>query len=118
MGDQGECHELYGVTLTFHMAALVTFLADRFPFLNDTFLSFQLRTLVAVGLTCVTGWLVNRGPDLRTRSRNSRIIAVGDDDRHDLEVPYPVWICKRSVHLGRVRILALMTGVRQSCRSL
>ena len=57
----------YTLTFLVSMAALVTFLADRFPFMNDTFLNIQPRTVVAIVLTYITGWLVNRGPKTSAR---------------------------------------------------
>ena len=57
----------YTLTFLVSMAALVTFLADRFPFMNDTFLNIQPRTVVAIVLTYITGWLVNRGPKTAAR---------------------------------------------------
>lgn len=77
-GGSGLCEEEFGswavklnasitfveYTLTFlvSMAALITFIADRFPRLNNTILFFEYRTILAIGLSIATGWLVNRGP--------------------------------------------------------
>ena len=58
----------YTLTFLVSIAALVTFLADRFPVFNQTFLGFQLRTYVAIFLSLVTGWLVNRGPKMAART--------------------------------------------------
>lgn len=52
----------YTLTFLVSMAALVTFLADRFPSLNDEVAGMQYRTLIAAALTVLTGWIVNRGP--------------------------------------------------------
>jgi len=52
----------YTLTFLVSMAALVTFLADRLPALNESFLGIQYRTLVAIVLSLVIGYLVNRGP--------------------------------------------------------
>ncbi len=52
----------YTLTFLVSMAALVTFLADRIPFLNQTIIGIQYRTFVAILLSILTGWLVNRGP--------------------------------------------------------
>ena len=58
----------YTLTFLVSMAALVTFIADRFPILNDPFLGFQYRTYVAIGLSIITGWMVNRGPKAAARA--------------------------------------------------
>ena len=58
----------YTLTFLVSMAALVTFLADRFPALNRPFLGLQYRTVVAIGLSILTGWLVNRGPKMAART--------------------------------------------------
>ncbi len=52
----------YTLTFLVSMAALVTFIADRVPVLNEKFLFLQYRAIVAVLLSLLTGWLVNRGP--------------------------------------------------------
>jgi nucleotide-binding universal stress UspA family protein len=58
----------YTLTFLVSMAALVTFLADRFPDLNNAFLGVQFRTMVAIVLSIITGWLVNRGPKMAARA--------------------------------------------------
>lgn len=58
----------YTLTFLVSIAALVTFVADRIPALNDTaFGPLQYRAIVAVGLSLLTGWLVNRGPKATAR---------------------------------------------------
>ena len=54
-------------TLTFlvSMSAMVTFIADRIPALNNTILWMQYRTFLAIALSILTGWLVN--PMLKQR---------------------------------------------------
>jgi len=52
----------YTLTFLVSIAALVTFVADRYPVLNATFVGIQYRTLAAIGITIATGWVVNRGP--------------------------------------------------------
>ena len=52
----------YTLTFLVSMAALVTFIADRLPMLNNKFLWWDYRALVAVLLSIFTGWAVNRGP--------------------------------------------------------
>ncbi|MCB0077850.1 MAG: universal stress protein [Anaerolineales bacterium] len=58
----------YTLTFLVSMAALVTFIADRVPVLNEAFLGFQYRTFVAVALSFLTGWLVNLGPKVAARA--------------------------------------------------
>ncbi|HIE57517.1 MAG TPA: hypothetical protein EYP88_04710 [Anaerolineales bacterium] len=58
----------YTLTFLVSMAAMVTFIADRLPFLNEKFLWVQYRTFVAIGLSVLTGWLVNRGPKMAART--------------------------------------------------
>ena len=60
----------YTLTFLVSMAAMVTFIADRFPVLNQTpipGLQFQYRAIVAILLSILTGWLVNRGPKVSAR---------------------------------------------------
>jgi nucleotide-binding universal stress UspA family protein len=58
----------YTLTFLVSMSAMVTFIADRIPFLNEQFLWMQYRTLLAIALSILTGWLVNRGPKVATRA--------------------------------------------------
>jgi nucleotide-binding universal stress UspA family protein len=58
----------YTLTFLVSVAALVTFVADRFPSLNETILGLQYRTILAIGLSILTGWLVNRGPKVAARA--------------------------------------------------
>ena len=58
----------YTLTFLVSMAAMVTFIADRFPVLNESILGIQYRTLVAIALSLLTGWLVNRGPKTAART--------------------------------------------------
>ena len=58
----------YTLTFLVSMAAMVTFIADRIPVLNQKFLWIQYRTLIAIGLSILTGWLVNRGPKMAART--------------------------------------------------
>ncbi|MCA9924308.1 MAG: universal stress protein [Anaerolineales bacterium] len=66
----------YTLTFLVSMAALVTFIADRFPLLNETFLGFQYRTFVAIILSVLTGWLVNRGPKMAARAFGPATAAI------------------------------------------
>ena len=56
----------YSLTFLVSMSALVTFTSDRFPVLNETFFGFQNRVYVAILLSFLIGWLVNRGPKMAT----------------------------------------------------
>jgi len=58
----------YTLTFLVSMAALVTFIADRAPALNLSILGIQYRTLLAIVMSLVTGWLVNRGPRVTARA--------------------------------------------------
>ena len=58
----------YTLTFLVSMAAMVTFIADRLPALNNDIFGIQYRTLVAIGLSLLTGWLVNRGPKMAARA--------------------------------------------------
>jgi len=61
----------YTLTFLVSMAAMVTFIADRLPILNGTILDIPLlnyRKLVAILLSILTGWLVNRGPKMAARA--------------------------------------------------
>ncbi|MCA9950943.1 MAG: universal stress protein [Anaerolineales bacterium] len=66
----------YTLTFLVSVAALVTFVADRFPALNQSFLGIQYRTLLAIGLSILTGWLVNRGPKVAARAFGPATAAV------------------------------------------
>ncbi len=52
----------YTLTFLVSMAALVTFIADRAPVLNQAIGPLTYRAIAAVALSLLTGWLVNRGP--------------------------------------------------------
>jgi nucleotide-binding universal stress UspA family protein len=115
----------YTLTFLVSMAALVTFLADRFPILNEPFLGFQLRTWVAIGLSLLTGWLVNRGPRMAARAFGpatagvllllwamiiAAILQLGLKlPRLNLEAFSPQYL--RLTLGGYARILAVMTGI-------
>jgi nucleotide-binding universal stress UspA family protein len=58
----------YTLTFLVSMSAMVTFIADRIPVLNDKFLWMQYRTFLAIALSVLTGWLVNRGPKVAARA--------------------------------------------------
>ena len=58
----------YTLTFLVSMSAMVTFIVDRIPLLNERFLWIQYRTIVAIILSILTGWLVNRGPKVAARA--------------------------------------------------
>jgi nucleotide-binding universal stress UspA family protein len=66
----------YTLTFLVSVAALVTLLTDRYPVLNEHVLGFQNRTLLAVALTVLIGWLVNRGPRTAARAFGPATLGV------------------------------------------
>ena len=58
----------YTLTFLVSMAAMVTFISDRIPALNESILGIPCRSLVAIFLSLLTGWLVNRGPRMAARA--------------------------------------------------
>lgn len=115
----------YTLTFLVSMAAMVTFIADRVPLLNDKLFWFQYRTLVAIALSLLTAWLVNRGPKVAARAfgpATAGVLAL-------LWVMVFATILRNGFHLpnfdlrafnldhleftvgGYVRILAVMTGI-------
>ncbi|MCO5189495.1 MAG: universal stress protein [Anaerolineae bacterium] len=66
----------YTLTFLVSMAALVTFVADRVPTLNQTFIGIELRVYVAIALSVLTGWLVNRGPKVAARAFGPATLGV------------------------------------------
>jgi len=58
----------YTLTFLVSMAAMVTFIADRVPVLNHAIFGIQYRVFVAIFLSVLTGWLVNRGPRIAART--------------------------------------------------
>jgi nucleotide-binding universal stress UspA family protein len=58
----------YTLTFLVSMAAMVTFMADRAPILNEEILGIEYRTFVAIILSILVGWLVNRGPKTAARA--------------------------------------------------
>ena len=115
----------YTLTFLVSMAALVTFVADRFPVLNESIFGFQYRTFVAILLSVVTGWLVNLGPKVAARTFGPATLAV----LALLWIMIAATILRLGFHLpnfnlkafspaylnftfaGYARILALMTGI-------
>ncbi len=67
----------YTLTFLVSMAAMVTFIADRIPVLNEAIIfNLQYRTLVAIALSILTGWLVNRGPKMAARAFGPATLGV------------------------------------------
>ena len=115
----------YTLTFLVSMAAMVTFIADRFPMLNNQIIGIQFRTLVAIGLSLLTGWLVNRGPKMAARTFGPATAAV----LILLWLMVLTTLVRTGFHLpvisleafapanlhftigGYVRILAVMTGI-------
>ena len=58
----------YTLTFLVSMAAMVTFIADRVPFLNQRLFFISYRQIVAIALSVLTGWIVNRGPKMAARA--------------------------------------------------
>jgi hypothetical protein len=118
----------YTLTFLVSMAAMVTFIADRVPLLNETLFGvpwITARTLVAIGLSVLTGWLVNRGPSVAARAFGPATAAVllllwamviATVLKSGLHLPALNWQAFQGGYLqftigGYVRILAVMTGV-------
>jgi nucleotide-binding universal stress UspA family protein len=118
----------YTLTFLVSMAAMVTFIADRLPFLNQPFLgltSVTYRTLVAIALSIFTGWLVNRGPRMAARTFGPATggvllllwaMVIATIVKQGLHLPAFNLNAFRPEYLhytvgGYVRILAVMTGV-------
>lgn len=115
----------YTLTFLVSMAAMVTFIADRLPGLNESIFGIQYRTFVAIALSILTGWLVNRGPKMAARTFGPATAGV----LVLLWVMIGATLWQRGFHLpdfnlaafsgdyfhftlaGYVRILAVMTGI-------
>lgn len=115
----------YTLTFLVSMAALVTFISDRFPILNQSVFGIQYRTFVAIVLSVLTGWVVNLGPKVAARAFGPATLAV----LALLWIMILATIWKLGFHLpnfdlrsftpkylnftfgGYARILALMTGI-------
>jgi nucleotide-binding universal stress UspA family protein len=115
----------YTLTFLVSMAAMVTFVADRFPALNADILGIQYRTWLAIMLSLLVGWLVNRGPKMAARAFGpatggvllllwamvaASIVQYGFRlPSFDLQAFSPEYI--HYTFGGYVRILAVMTGI-------
>jgi len=115
----------YTLTFLVSMAAMVTFIADRFPILNNQVLGLPYRSLVAIGLSILTGWLVNRGPKMAARTFGPAtagvlillwLMVLTTLIRTGFQLPELSLQAFISPNLrftmgGYVRILAVMTGI-------
>ncbi|MEO8449460.1 MAG: universal stress protein, partial [Gemmatimonadota bacterium] len=115
----------YTLTFLVSIAALVTFIADRLPALNASLAGVPLRTLVAITLSVVIAWLVNRGPRTAARAFGPATLAVllllwtmmaATIWRRGLVLPSVDLraFAPQYLHFtlgGFARILALMTGI-------
>ncbi|HET9909648.1 MAG TPA: universal stress protein, partial [Anaerolineales bacterium] len=118
----------YTLTFLVSMAAMVTFMADRFPILNQPVLAqtaFSYRTIVAILLSILTGWLVNRGPKMAARIFGPATagvllllwgMVIASIIKYGFHLPdfNPAAFQLNYIHFtvgGYVRILAVMTGV-------
>ena len=115
----------YTLTFLVSIAALVTFVADRFPVLNESFLVFQYRTYFAIGLSILIGWVVNRGPKMAARAFGPAtgavlllmwIMVFATIWKHGLQLPPLTLEAFSPAYLnftfgGFTRILAVMTGI-------
>jgi len=118
----------YTLTFLVSMAAMVTFIADRIPVLNESMFGLSLltyRTFVAIALSVLTGWLVNRGPKMAARTFGPATagvlmllwaMVIAAILKHGLHLPEFNFEAFRPEYFhitlgGYVRILAVMTGV-------
>ncbi len=115
----------YTLTFLVSMAAMVTFIADRFPALNLDLLGIQYRTFLAIALSIGIGWLVNRGPKVAARAFGPATagvllllwtMVVAALLRFGLRLP-PINLQAfqgpylKYTFAGYARILAVMTGI-------
>jgi nucleotide-binding universal stress UspA family protein len=115
----------YSLTFMVSLSALVTFVADRFPKLNEGFWGFQYRTVLAIFLSIGIGWTVNRGPKVAAKAFGPATLGVlillwvmvGTTIlRFGLSLPNFDFraFSPRYIHFtlaGYAHILALMTGI-------
>jgi nucleotide-binding universal stress UspA family protein len=115
----------YTLTFLVSMAAMVTFIADRFPELNEAISGVQYRTWLAIVLSVLIGWLVNRGPKVAARTFGPAtagvllllwVMVFATIWQHGLRLPSFDLQAFNPEYLeytvgGYVRILAVMTGI-------
>jgi hypothetical protein len=115
----------YTLTFLVSMAAMVTFLADRFPIMNEAIFGVQYRALVAIVLSLLVGWLVNRGPKMAARAFGPATagvllllwaMVIASIAKYGIQLPqfsfeaFKPEVLKYTIG-GYVRILAVMTGI-------
>ncbi len=115
----------YTLTFLVSMSAMVTFIADRIPMLNNEILWFQLRTIVAILLSFLIGWLVNRGPKMAVRIFGPATagvlillwsLVISSSLKYGIQLPDLNFDAFKPDYLkytvgGYVRMLAVMTGI-------
>lgn len=115
----------YTLTFLVSIAALVTFIADRYAPLGGHLGFVQYRTVLAVFISIFIGWVVNRGPKTAARAFGPATFAVlallwamviATVWRRGLHLPTFQWRAFSPNYLhftmgGFARILALMTGI-------
>lgn len=115
----------YTLTFLVSVAALTTFVADRVPSLQQSWLGVPARTVVAVVATLGVGFAVNLGPKVSARAFGPATAAVllllwtmiiATVAKSGLHLPHVSWsaFAGRNLHFtlsGYARILALMTGI-------
>jgi nucleotide-binding universal stress UspA family protein len=115
----------YTLTFLVSMAAMVTFIADRLPVLNEAILGVQYRTILAIVLSIFTGWVVNRGPKMAARAFGPATAGVllllwtmvfTTIWKHGFHLPKIDFSAFHPEYFeltigGYVRILAVMTGI-------
>jgi hypothetical protein len=116
----------YTLTFLVSIAALVTFVADRYPPLGTSlFVGISLRTWLAIGLTVLIGVVVNLGPKIAANAFGPATLAVlvllwsliaATVWQRGLQLPDFNLDAFSAANLhvtlgGYARILALMTGI-------
>lgn len=115
----------YTLTFLVSMAALVTFIVDRIPALNGNIGFISFRTLIAILLSVLVAFTVNRGPKTSSRFFGPAtalilgflwLMIVAVVWQRGLHLPQIDFKAFDSSHLhftlgGFARILALMTGI-------
>jgi nucleotide-binding universal stress UspA family protein len=104
---------------------MVTFLADRFPILNEAIFGVQYRAMIAIALSLLVGWLVNRGPKMAARAFGPATagvlmllwaMVIASIAKYGIQLPqfsfeaFKPEVLKYTIG-GYVRILAVMTGI-------
>ena len=115
----------YTLTFLVSIAALVTFMADRFPVLKGTILGAPAGMVLAILCTVLIGFAVNLGPRVAARTFGPATAGVllllwvmigATIWQRGLHFPSVQWAAFSPTNLGvtlggYARILALMTGI-------